>query len=79
MSISQKTIQQAIYDLYMDEDYWTPTWYDLKIKRTGEKLETKYSIIAWPVKEFEENIWKDIDIDWVWFLESESDIFAEVE
>ena len=79
MSISQKTIQQAIFDLYMDDDYKSPTWYDLKIKRTGDKLETKYSVIAWPVRDFEEDMGTDISIDWSGFLESESDIFKEAE
>lgn len=48
--ITQRGIQEAIADLYQDEDWGDPKDYDLKIKREGERLETKYSVIASPKK-----------------------------
>jgi len=48
--ITQASIQEVIYNLDSDESWGDPTGYDLKINRTGEKLETKYSVIARPPK-----------------------------
>jgi hypothetical protein len=56
MEITQATIQEAIYNLDCDEGWGEPMCYDLNIKRTGEKLETKYFITPRPPKELEEEI-----------------------
>lgn len=37
-------IKNAIMNLYMDADFWEPTKYDLKIKKTGEKTDTVYHV-----------------------------------
>jgi len=79
LSITQKTIKEQIIAYNEDKDYGSPVWYDLKIKKTWEKLKTKYSVIPGPVKEFEaDENFVDIDIDWAWFLECEKDIFKEI-
>lgn len=77
-SVSQKGIKEAIMGYIKDDDFWNPLWYDLKISRTGEWLETKYWVIATPPKPFETKLIKeDKKIDWIWFLNSEKDIFLK--
>ena len=41
-----KMINEQIKELATDEDYGDPTQYNLKIKRKGEGLKTKYSVMA---------------------------------
>lgn len=48
--VTQRTIQDAIEGLADDEDWGHPKNYDLKISKTGKKLDVKYSIIAAPKK-----------------------------
>ena len=81
MQIWQVSIKEAIIDYYMNDNYWNPLWYDIEIKRTWEKLDTKYSVIANPPKEFDQSLleWKDLEIDWAWFMECETDIFKKVD
>lgn len=43
------TILQAIYDYEMDADYGDSKEYSLKIKKTGQGMDTKYSVL--PLKE----------------------------
>jgi len=50
MEITQKTIQQAILELYKSEDWGDPKGYDIEITREGEKMETKYHVIPKPPK-----------------------------
>lgn len=50
LEITQSSIQSAIVDLHSSEDWGNPKGYDLVIKRTGESLETKYSVIPKPPK-----------------------------
>jgi len=40
-----------IVALNEDEDYGDPTTYDLKIKKTGEMLETRYTVIPGKIEE----------------------------
>ena len=64
--ITQATIQNAILDLHNDADWGSPTQYDIGIKKTGEKMETKYSVIAKPPKPLHSDIakiWADTKID----------------
>ena len=51
--IPQKTIQLQLKNYFDDADYGDPFNYDFKITRTGQELETKYSIIATPPKPFD--------------------------
>ena len=51
LEITQKTIQNGIMSLVNDEDYGDPKQYDLKITRSGEGLETSYSVMPSPAKE----------------------------
>ena len=50
LEITQATIQEALFNLESDEAWGDLTGYDINIKKSGEKLETKYSIIAKPPK-----------------------------
>lgn len=50
MEITQATIQDAIYSLHTSEDWGSPTEYDITIKKTGEKMETKYFVSPTPPK-----------------------------
>jgi len=56
MEITQSTIQEAIYNLDCDESWGEPMNYDINIKRTGEKLETKYFLTPRPPKPLAEEI-----------------------
>lgn len=42
--ITQKGIQDAILALYKDQDRGDPKWYDLKILREWDGMDTKYTI-----------------------------------
>lgn len=48
MEITQKTIQSAIEAYTLNEKWGDPTKYDLVITRTGDGLETEYTVIAEP-------------------------------
>lgn len=80
-TINQSSIKQVIMWFFADEDYGEPTKYDLKISKTGEALETKYSVTPTPPKAFDMKLieWIDKNIDWTWFIQGESNIFLEIE
>lgn len=44
LEITQSSIQEAINNLVNDEDWGSPKKYDIKINRTGEGLDTVYSV-----------------------------------
>jgi len=48
LEITQSTIQSAIQALSKDEDWGSPFGYDIKIKRSGTDLETKYAVSPVP-------------------------------
>jgi len=48
MEVTQSTIQDAIFNLHSDANWGDPKNYDLNIKKTGEKMETKYSVMPAP-------------------------------
>lgn len=50
LELTQATIQRAIQALVEDEEWGDPTAYDITINRTGQKLDTKYSIVPSPHK-----------------------------
>ena len=57
LQIAQRSIQNWIKDYIDEEEYWNPRLYDLKIKKDGENLETKYSVVWLPPKKFhDENV-----------------------
>ena len=55
--ITQSSIKNAIYALYIDKDYWDPKKYDLKVNKSGTtKDDTTYSVIPWPISEVNDDI-----------------------
>jgi len=56
LELTQRTIQDAIIDLYKDDNWGDPKGFDITIKRTGEKMETKYSVIPTPPKDLSEEV-----------------------
>ena len=56
MEITQSTIQDAILNLHSDANWGNPTKYDIIVKKTGEKMETKYNIIPCPPKPISSDI-----------------------
>lgn len=56
LEITQSTIQEVIKNLNDDTDWGSPLNYDINIKKTGEKMETKYSVIAKPPKQLDTEI-----------------------
>lgn len=43
--ITQRGLKEWILALIKDKDYWDPKTYDIKINKTGEKLNTNYSVV----------------------------------
>lgn len=58
LEITQKGIQTELRRLAKDEDWGSPLNYDVVITKTGEKLETKYSVQPKPAKPLDEAISK---------------------
>ena len=52
MSITQKSLKEQLLALSRDPDFGDPKEYDLKITRSGQKLETTYTIMALGKAEF---------------------------
>ncbi len=48
MQITQAGIQDELYNLVTNKDWGDPKNYDVTIKRTGEGMDTKYSVIPSP-------------------------------
>lgn len=44
IELTQSTIQRAIADLVSNEDWGSPTKYDITVSRKGEKLDTEYTV-----------------------------------
>jgi len=44
------TIQTALQSLIQNEDWGDPREYSITVNRTGEKMETKYSVLPSPAK-----------------------------
>ena len=55
LEVTQATIQGAMQDLVMNEDWGDPQQYDITVSKKGEKLETEYSVTPSPVKPIPEN------------------------
>jgi hypothetical protein len=65
LEVTQKGIMSSIKALVDDEDWGDPKEYDISVTRTGEKMETKYSVTPSPKKPVDAGIvamYKDMDI-----------------
>lgn len=56
LQITQASIQKAIREYADDKDWGNPKNYDIKITRSGQKLETEYIVSPKPAKELDEEI-----------------------
>ena len=56
LEITQKGIQKAIRALEKSKGWGDPKNYDISITKTGEKLETEYSVMPVPPKALEKDI-----------------------
>jgi len=56
LEITQVTIMQSIVSFTKDPEWGSPFNYNLKVEKQGEKLDTKYSVIASPPSEITEDI-----------------------
>jgi predicted secreted protein len=66
LEITQKTIMRSLEGLAIDEDWGDPTNYDVVINRTGDGLETEYTIQPKPSKDVSKDVLKayeDSEID----------------
>lgn len=64
--VTQASIQETLLGLSGAEEYGNPTGYDLKITRSGEKLDTSYMVLPMPPKEVSEDVAqadKDISVN----------------
>lgn len=51
LELTQKSIQQVLNEYVSNDDWGSPLGYDITITRSGEGLETTYTVIASPHKE----------------------------
>jgi len=56
LEITQVTIMQSIVALTKDPEWGSPFHYNIKVEKQGEKLDTKYSVIASPPSELTDEI-----------------------
>lgn len=56
LSLTQKTIQKAIFNHATDPDWGDPTRYDIIISKSGKGLETEYNVKMKPSKPMDEAI-----------------------
>lgn len=56
MEITQKNIQASIYDYHADVSWGDPRNYDINIKKSGDGIETKYSVIPTPPSPLKEDV-----------------------
>ncbi len=66
LEITQKSIQKAIKAIASDKDWGSPLLYDLKVSKTGEKLETRYTVQPKPAKPLDkaiEQLYQDMQIN----------------
>ena len=50
LELTQASIQGPLEDLVMSEDWGSPTEYDITITKTGQKLDTEYTVMPSPKK-----------------------------
>lgn len=56
LQITQASIRNALQALYENEDWGAPYFYDIKITKKGEKVETEYNVAPSPHKPVTEEI-----------------------
>lgn len=56
LQVSQASIRNAIQSLYENEDWGAPYFYDIKITKKGEKVDTEYNVAPSPHKPVTEAI-----------------------
>lgn len=56
LEITQRTLMEQLYKYAKDSDYGDPLGYDIKLTREGEKMDTKYTLVAAPPKPLEKAI-----------------------
>lgn len=56
LELTQRTLMEQLYKYAKDSDYGDPLGYDIKLTREGEKMDTKYSLVAAPPKTLEKAI-----------------------
>lgn len=56
LQITQATVRESIETLSRDSDWGAPYFYDLKIGRSGEGINTKYTVVSLPHKPVAEHI-----------------------
>jgi hypothetical protein len=56
LQITQASIREAVESLTQLEEYGAPYFYDIKVMKAGENLDTKYNIIALPPKQLPPHI-----------------------
>ena len=56
LEITQKTIMNAIKDLSKNKKWGNPADYDIVVTKTGEKFETKYTVVPDPKETLGEDI-----------------------
>lgn len=58
LEITQVSIQKTIQDLSKDDEWGAPFFYDIKVTRKGEDLNTEYSVTPSPKKDLTDEIKK---------------------
>lgn len=56
LQITQKSIMKAIEALQIDDDWGSPENYDLVVNRSGDGLETEYTVQPKPAKKIEASV-----------------------
>lgn len=56
LTITQTTIMKALESLALDEDWGDPSKYDIKINRSGEGMETAYTINPSPQRDLDDDV-----------------------
>lgn len=56
LEITQKTIMNAIKDLSRNKKWGNPAEYDIVVTKTGEKFETKYTVMPDPKEEMSDAV-----------------------
>jgi len=56
LQITQSSLRKRLADLNSDADWGVPYKYDIKIYKTGEKMDTEYSLNPCPSKELDRSI-----------------------
>lgn len=56
LQINQATVRESLETLSKDKDWGAPFFYDVKITKTGEKINTRYSVVALPHRPVSEHI-----------------------